>query len=356
VSVHQLKDGRWICKFPVGTIPEQPSKTRQYFGRGQEAERAAHEFNDSLGLGKRYHAPVISPRFADLALAYLEAKVGIIAASTENRWRVRMDTTILPRLGNILAHEITPRYLDGYVAGRVKTVKRNTIHREVSDIRAILRWAVARKMLASNPMENYDMPRLDNARIKPPSRAEIEALLKHSVPHLRRVILISYFTGLRPGCAELFRLDWSAVDLIGGTITVTSAEKGGIEERTVPLTESFAATLCQWYGEDEKQGIRYLVHYNGQRVESVKHAWTNAKKRAKITRRLRLYDIRHAFATVLLERGADLKTVSEILGHRSVGITMQVYQHVSGNLKKQTVNLLDDIGNPSYQETARKPA
>lgn len=342
MSVHRLPDGRWVCKFKPGTIPDQPRKTKLYFGRGPDAERAAHDYNDSFGLGKQPRQK--SPTFAALALAYLEAKAGIISASTEATWQRRMAGTIIPAIGDTMAHHITPAYLDQYAASRLKSVKRNTLHRELTDIRSILRWAVKRKMLAANPMSDYEMPKKSDLRIRPPSKAEIEAILAHSVPHLKRAILLAYNTGLRPGKEELFSLTWDSVDLIGQTITIKSAVKGGLEERTVPLSASFSATLAQWMDEDEKAGMRYLVHFRGGKVGNMQAAWKNAKQRAKITRRLRLYDLRHCFASLLLSRGADLRSVSELLGHRSVSMTMQVYQHVSGDLKRRAVELLDDVG------------
>jgi integrase len=338
MSVHCLPDGRWICKHRE---PGQPKSTKKYFGRGPAAERAANDFNDSLGLGVR--RLVRTPLFYELAMAYSEAKAGIITATTAHRWGVAMAGTILPRIGHIMAHDITPAFLDGYVADRAKAVKKNSIHREVSNIRAVLRWSVKRKLLASNPMEGFEMPQNVDARIRPPSKAELEAILANSAPHLKRAILVSYNCGLRPG-GELFSLTWESVDLIGQTINITSAQKGGIEERVVPLSASFAATMAQWYDEDERAGMRYIVHYRGGRVTSIQAAWNSAKKRAKITRRLRLYDLRHCFASVLLSKGADLRSVSELLGHRSVAMTMQVYQHVSGDLKRRAVALLDDVG------------
>jgi integrase len=341
MSVHQLPDGRWIAKFPPGTIPEAPKKTKEYFGRGVAAERAAHDYNDRLGMGTR--RLVRTPIFAELARAYLAGTAGVIAATTEDRWRVRMDGTILPRVGAVMAHDITPEFLDRYVAERSKTVKRNTISREITDIRSILRWAVKRKLLATNPMSDYEMPRSTDLRIRPPSKEEIEAILAHSVPHLRRAILLSYNCGLRPG-KELFSLTWDSVDLIGQTITVISAEKGGLEERVVPLSASFCYTMAQWLEEDEKAGMRYLVHFRGGKVGNMQAAWKNAKKRARITRRLRLYDLRHAFTSILLSKGADLRSVSELLGHRSVSMTLSVYAHVSGDLKRAAVALLDDVG------------
>jgi len=254
-----------------------------------------------------------------------------------------------------MAHNLTPETLDIYVAKRLKTVKRTTAHREVADVRAIIRWAVKRKLIASNPMENYDMPRLDNARIMPPTAAEISAIIKHAVPHVQRAIQISYYTGLRPGREELLSLRWDAVDFIGKKIMVTSAEKGGIPTREIPMVETFHKLLEIWFEEDAKTGTKYLVTYQGEKVESIKTGWGNAKKRARVTRRLRMYDIRHAFATVLLENGGDLKTVSELLGHKSPAVTMKYYQHVSGTLKIKTMDLLEDAGGILPQETGRKP-
>ena len=50
MSVHQLKDGRWIVHFPKGTLKDKPNKTREYFGRGLDAEKKARDFNEKLNL------------------------------------------------------------------------------------------------------------------------------------------------------------------------------------------------------------------------------------------------------------------------------------------------------------------
>jgi integrase len=355
MAVLQLPDGRWVCEHARGRNPDKPTSKRTYFGRGEEGRQAAMEFNTGLGLATKKKVADSSPLFVELAKEYQIARAGVVAETTVARWNVRMKGTIFPAIGEKMAHQLTPQEIDRYVAKRSRTVKRNTIHREVSDIRSILRWAVSRRLIAANPMAGYDMPKLDNAVIRPPSREEIEAIMKHAVPHLRRAILLSYNTGLRPGRKELLSLTWDAVDLIGGTITVTSAEKGGLRERTVPLVPAFLEELGRWYDEDQKEGARYLIHYAGGKVDSLKTAWKNAKKRARITRRLRLYDLRHAFATTLLGRGGDLQTVSQILGHRSIIMTMN-YQHVSTDLKKRTVSLLDPLGVAPPVETSREPA
>jgi len=338
MSVHKLKDGRWMVNHRKGADPSRPEANKTYFGRGLSAERAARDFDANLKI-RNPEQP--SPCFMELVNAYMESKENTLAASTIARWSVRMHGTILPAIGAEMSHSLTPSRIDQYASARIATgVKRVTVHREVSDIRAVLKWAVKRKFIPANPMDGYEMPTLDNARIQPPTEAEFSAIYQCAVPHLQRAMLIAYCTGLRPGREELLCLKWDAVDFIGKTLMVISAVKGGLPRRMVPLNKEILNHLGKWYDEDRKAGVGCIVHYNGAQVGSLKTAWRNAKGRARVMRRIRLYDIRHAFITTLLERGADLKSVSEIVGHASPDMTMRVYQHVSSELKRQAVDLL----------------
>jgi len=339
MSVYQTPDGRWICEYPKGRDPERPGTKKKYFGRDREGQKAAELFNLSLGLGTKHFQK--SPLFIELVNAYQQARENIMTKSSFDNLCLKMEGVILPELGQEMAHHLTTERLDQYVATRAAVVKRTTVHRELSDIRAVLLWAVSRRLISANPMSGFEMPRRDDARIHPPTKAEFDAILTCAVPHMKRAMLISYYTGLRPGKEELLRLTWEDVDMFGQTLMVTSAEKGGIPRRMVPLNKVIMAHINSWYDEDMKAGMRYLVHYHGGPVDSLKTAWKAAKKRARVTRRLRMYDIRHAFATTLLEQGADLKTVSEILGHSSPDMTMKVYQHVSNKLRRQVVDLLE---------------
>jgi len=338
LSVSCLKDGRWVVQHEPGRDPERPASRKRYFGRGAAAEAEARAWNDQIHRKEKRSS---SPRFVEICNAFLEAKQHTLAATTMARLLVRLRGTILPEIGQLMAGEITPAWLDRYAAARVVDgVKRTTIHREIADIRSILRWGERRRMIASNPMAGFEMPRRDDARISPPSEAEFKVILACAVPHLQRAMLISWYTGLRPGIEELLSLRWDAVDMVGGVLMVVSAQKGGLPRRMVPLHGDLIAHLQRWYREDESAGHGYLVHYQGRRVDSLKTAWKNAKKRAKVTRRLRLYDIRHAFATQLLAAGANLKAVSEIMGHASPDMTMKIYQHVADDLRRQAIDLL----------------
>ncbi len=339
MSVHQLKDGRWLCRYPKGKDPDRPKTNKKYFGRGVDAERAAHEFNEMLGLEKKKVQR--SPVFLELVNEYLSAKEHTIAKSTFTNFCIKMEGVISPRIGHIQVHKLTPAKMDEYVSERSKSVKTTTIHRELSDIRAVIRWAVSRRLIASNPLEWFSLPKRDDARIQPPTKAEFEAILACAAPHLKRAMLISYHTGLRPGKEELLPLPWNAVDFVGKTLTVMSADKGGIPVRMIPLNKTILGYLEKWYEDDKKSEMHYLIHYQGRKIDRLSKAWNAAKKRAKVLRRIRMYDIRHCFITTLLENGADLKSVSEIAGHASPEMTMKIYQHVSNDLKRKAVDLLN---------------
>lgn len=354
MSVTQLKDGRWLCRHPKGKNPKKPSSTKEYFGRGADAERNAWHFNDNLGLGKL--KATTAATLTELSNEYLAAKEFSMTTSSYDSVCDILETVILPYLGSYMAHNITPAVLDSYIKKRrtkyktingknTKTiVKMTTIKGNLAIIRAILNFSVKRRLIAASPMQGYELPKEDNAVIMPPSKQELDAIIMCSVPHIKRAILISYYTGLRPGKIELLGLKWEHIDFVNKTLMVTSAEKGGIPVRMVPLNNTIYKMFKQWYADDndnKKLNTPYIINYHGGRVASIKKAWKAAKERAHITRRIRLYDIRHAFITTLLEKRADLKSVSEIAGHASPETTMRIYQHVSSGLKRDAVDLLD---------------
>ncbi len=118
----------------------------------------------------------------------------------------KMENVVLPKIGQMRAAQITSAILDRYTTSRLKTVKRTTVHRNLSDIRIILRWSVKRRYIATNPMEGFELPRRDDAVITPPSVSEVQVILNESPLHLYHAIILSYYTGLRPGEVELLRM------------------------------------------------------------------------------------------------------------------------------------------------------
>lgn len=342
MSVHQTPDGRWFVFYHKGHNKDDPNRTREYFGRGHEGEVAAHERNNQLGLGKITSRQSAEPTFAELTDDYITSHGVDMRITSRSDTCYKLDGNILPAIGHLPGSTIGPSVLDGYITARKAAGRKmTTIHRELSIIRAILRWSVFRRKIAHNPMDGYQLPSRDDAILSPPTAQELAAIHQAAAPHLQRALLLAYFTGMRPGGSELLALRWEHVDMLTGTIFVESAKKGGMRARVVPIAGELAEAMQQWLEQDRERGpLTWVVHFNGRQVGSLKTAWGAAKRRAGITRRLRMYDLRHMAASEMLAAGADLKSVSEILGHASPDMTLRTYQHTITAQRKAAVEML----------------
>jgi integrase len=329
VSVNRLRDGRWCVHYRTAA----GSISREYFGRGPEGERAARDRQQELSLRpyvKRTPAAGAA-LFAELAKAYYEAARARLQQTSLSALAYKLDRFYIPALGHLPAAHVTPDRIDKYVADRLKTVSRSTVHRELSDICAILSWAASRRYILANPLAGYRKPPRDDAVIAPPTVDELGRILAASAGHLRRALQLAFYTGIRPGRRELLSRKWSDVDLHRGTLFIESARKGGPVTRAIALHPELRALLAAWQAADInlQPPPEYLVHYGvGHKpVGSLKTAWAAALRRAGITRRLRLYDVRHTFATLAIQSSGDMRTISEIMGHSRPDTTLKVYSH-----------------------------
>ena len=97
--------------------------------------------------------------------------------------------------------------------------------------------------------------------------------------------------------------------------------------------------MREWWKADKEKDDLAIVHYYGKTVKNIHRAWWGALKRAGIERRLRLYDLRHAFVTRAIESGADLKALSEVVGSDPKTL-MKHYQHVTTAGHRAAVELV----------------
>ncbi|MGX8718905.1 MAG: tyrosine-type recombinase/integrase, partial [Desulfovibrio sp.] len=163
-------------------------------------------------------------------------------------------------------------------------------------------------------------------------------------PHIQRVIVLGSQFGMRVGPSELFSLKWEDVDIDGQVIHVKAADKNENEPwRDVPIKESLLPVFRSWREEDMQKGCEYVVNYHNKGISNLRYGWAGTKERAGITRRIRPYDLRHAFATEAIAAGADYGTVAKLMGHSSAQMVLQFYQHVMTEQKKRAIEILPDI-------------
>jgi integrase/recombinase XerC len=239
--------------------------------------------------------------------------------------------------------QIDRRVLRGYVAHMTgRGLARRSIARKTSALRSMLRWAQAQGLLDANPADELAVPKLDKPLPRVLKATEAAALCELPPDddpaglRDRAVLEVLYGSGLR--VAELCGLDVDDLDLAQNHLTVMGK---GRKERRVPLSEPAARALASYLearphfleraSGSEGMGDRHalLLNVRGTRLgpRSVRRI-LDKYVLSEGARHVNPHALRHSFATHLLDNGADLRAVQELLGHESLATT-QIYTHVS---------------------------
>lgn len=316
---------------------------RRYFGIGLAALTEAKAFNEEVTQTALTKVGAESPLFVELINEYMKFKKASQSEISFSNTSYKLEGPILDTLGrDIRTNKITSTMLNKYVVKRSKqNIKMTTIHRELCDIRAILNWSLKEKLISANPMAGYAMPRKDDAEVLPVSQEEIERIINNAAPHLQRAMMLSYFCGLRPGAVELLSIKYGQVNWSASSITIISAQKGGVSRREVPIHPSLP--LREWFEEDGCKEDAYMITWNGRPVQSLKTAFNAAKRRAGVSsRKLPLYSLRHAFVTTLLHLDVNIHTIANISGH-DVRTMLKHYAHAMGSVRVSAIGKLPEI-------------
>lgn len=227
------------------------------------------------------------------------------------------------------------------------TKARNTLLRKRASLRSFLKFLHREKFLASDPSSDLPSPKKERRLPGVLSEDQVRALLTPpaagpSSARDRALLELLYSAGLRAG--ELASLDVEDVDFWGGTVRVTGK---GRRERLVPAGETALSALrdhLKGQGIDPlsrpaagSRGRRPLfLNQRGGRLtsRSVYDIVRSAAARAGAGSGVHPHTLRHSFATHLLDRGCDLRSVQEMLGHKNLSTT-QIYTHLTPSRLKQ---------------------
>jgi integrase/recombinase XerD len=214
-----------------------------------------------------------------------------------------------------------------------------SIYLEIAALRAFYRFAENEKLLPANVAENLSIPRRWKRLPKSLSDDEITRLLRPAVLETsaslcdQAVLELAYASGLR--LSELRHLRLEQLQLESGFLTVIGK---GNKERVVPIGRNAVEALERYLATGRpklvtpKSPANVFLTSRGRPFSRV-WLWKRIKARAELAglaRNVTPHMLRHSFATHLLEHGADLRVIQELLGHASISTT-EVYTHVAGN-------------------------
>lgn len=243
---------------------------------------------------------------------------------------------------------------------------------------AALTDARRKKLIGANPMDDVDIPKLKpKVRNIPDLKGALHILETLSNEEVYIPVLIAMMAGLRR--SEVLGLTWSDVDLQKETlrvrtVIVSTAKKGNIAKapktdsslRTVVLPNSVAAELKIW---KKKQAERRLLLGTEYVTSDAVCTWKNGKPFApdgvsdafeRALRRhmlppLTFHGLRHTHASMLHELGMSPKLISERLGHKTVGVTLEVYTHLVDDADRQAAQKLDTVRSGKTEQDPGEP-
>ena len=244
----------------------------------------------------------------------------------------------LRHLMSFLEHE-RERALANQPKDSPRRLSSESLYLEIAALRAFYRFAEAEKLLPANIAENLSLPRRWKRLPKALTSPEVEKLLTPEAPETpqrlcdQAILELAYASGLR--LSELRGIRLEQLHLDAGFINVVGK---GNKERVVPVGRKAVAALERYLTAGRpglvtaRSPASVFLTRRGTPFAPVT-LWLRVKqrvRRAGIGRNVTPHMLRHSFATHLLEHGADLRVIQELLGHASISTT-EVYTHVAGN-------------------------
>lgn len=356
--------GIWTVRVFLGRDP-LTGRTRYHnatvHGTKKDAEGYARKKEDRRDEGRCVSsAPKKLSDYLDEWLKH-KAAVGSLAANTLEHYTEIIDRYVKPligrkRLRDLNASLIQAAYDD--LAGRVSARMVRYTHVVLS---SALKHAVKLDLMTDNPASLVELPKNQRREMQAISGAQVKKFLEAAAESKHFTLFaLMLETGLRP--SEALGLKRSDIDLTRAVVTVQRTliwnragsvyyfgkPKTKSSRRSVPLSpqlvEHIKRHLARQGAARLKAGPAYsdealvFAGDNGQPLREhnliVRH-FKPALERAKLPKEIRLYDLRHSCATILLEQGEHPKVVAERLGHSSTAMTLDVYSHVAPTMQEE---------------------
>ena len=368
-SIRKRKDGRWEGRYTAGHDPAT-GKTiyKNVLGKTQTEvkEKLKRAIEDSAKLDMSKVGQYTVGQWMDVWFEnYAKIKV---RPSSHQTYRGYIENHIKPNIGSIPLNKLTSLELQKLYKkllgnGRVERIESKkqpkglsakTVRNINQIICSALNLAIEQRLILTNPADACALPKLEHREMKTLPTEQLTSFLREAKESgVFEMYYIELATGLRRG--ELLGLKWSDIDLEHGSLRVQrqiARIDGEIVEgplktknayRTLPLSADAIDVLKT---QEKKCGNSQYVFPSptGGPIspDSVLHMLHRVLKRAGLPK-VRFHDLRHTFATLALQNGVDIKTVSGMLGHFSAGFTLDTYAHVTTAAQKEAANTMGGV-------------
>ena len=376
-SIRERSKGRWEIRVELGQGPngERKRKIVQFRGNKTEANKKLRELLtvQDKGLSLTTSKMTLGQFLAKWLDDYAEIRT---SPRTVMGYREKVRNYLAPYLGHVAVDKLTPQHvqqlhsemLDRGLSARTVLLA----HRILSES---LKHAVKWELLMRNVCDAVDPPKPQNREMAAFDEIGVERFLEAAASHrYGPVFFLALYTGMRR--SEVLGLRWTAVDLTAKTISVTETlqrilgkgmmtlePKTDKSRRLVSLPPSAAALLTGLKVKQQEERLSLnlpweesdyvfcLADGRPYSPDKVSLAFADLIKEAGLPH-IRLHDLRHTHATMMLKNGVNPKIVSERLGHSSVVITLDIYSHVLPGLQEEAAMKFEE----SLRRIAEQPS
>ena len=254
------------------------------------------------------------------------------AARTQETNRIQL-SHLLSFFGELNLDKITPELISRYRAKRLGDgVKLQTVIYELALLSHAFSFAQREwKWVRENPMKHVRIPRQDNKIERWLTYDEQARLLPCCEDWLKQIVLFALNTGMR--MHEILELTWKHVDLARRTVTVIETKNK--EKKTLPLNDDAVDVLRKVLAMNRilnLEGYVFTLRGNQLKKGQLQYYFGKAVKVSGIAP-CRFHDLRHSFATRLVQEGVDLYKVSKLLGHKDIKTTQRYAHHYPESLR-----------------------
>src|SRR6266568_2773567 len=373
--IRRRSPGSWELRYSLGTDPATGRRrivTTTFSGDRKAAERELRHLLRTLDTGEHVDPTRLTVRA--WLTHWLDTVRQEVSPKSHERYAEIINNFLTPALGNLPLTKLAPSHIqEAYnswaVGGRrdgksggLSPLTRRYIH---TILRSALTRAVEQQLLSRNPADAFKkrLPKVEHQEFMTLTADQSARLLGRITPaRLYWPVLLALATGMRRG--EILALRWKNVDLERGTVRVVESleqTKLGIRFKA-PKNDRHRAIALPAYAVEElrrlkrqqaeellalgiRQGGETLLFAHADREPdqplSLTYEFARFMGRLKELPRVRFHDLRHSHATQLLADGVHPKIASERLGHASVGITLDLYSHVTDTMQGDAALRLD---------------
>lgn len=365
-NIHKRKDGRWEGRYKRGRKSDGHIEYGSVYGKTyrevkDKLSRTIIENTETILSGKK------DCYFKDILELWIENNRLRLKGASVAKYQNLIDTHILPEMGNIKLSRIDATLINTFLADKMQHGRLDKkgglspayVRSIMLVINASLKFAVNEQMIS--PLKtSISKPVIIQKELSILSREEqkrLEMYLTSELDSTRLGILISLHTGLRIG--EICALSWENVDMHnhlirvrhtiarikstnpdcgGSTVLIVDSPKTKASIRDIPITRPLLSMLAQI---KSKSHSPYVISETDNFISprTYDYRYHRILEECGINS-VNYHTLRHTFATRCIEAGVDVKSLSEILGHANVGVTLNTYVHSSMDMKRSQLEKL----------------